>query len=204
MPAIRAAAVAEVGRSSGEWAFIDLGFASKSKSCGLLIGDGEPMVLSFSQLQSQVMSICAAGHNPLNLLLEAPLSVAFGANGNPTGRSVEKRESQSRYWYVGVGCSVLVAATYLLRSLHDLSRSREIRLIEGLVSFKPKGTRSSHTRDVTALRQVVWAPQSPIGRIVAPEDLASREGDRVMSAFLVSGMDFGVPPVVEVRGQQQI
>ena len=200
MSSIRAATVAEVTRSSGEWIFVDLGFAREAKSCGLLVGKGEARALSFSQLQSEVASICSSGHAPLNLLLEAPLSVAFGANGNPAGRSVEKRDAQSRYWYVGLGCSVLVAATYLLRSVFELSPTREIRLVEGLVSFKPKGVRSSHAADVTALREVAWHQSVSHGRIVAPGELASNKGDRVLSAFRVSGMDFGVPPVVAVGG----
>ncbi len=198
MSNIRAATVAEATRLSGEWVFVDLGFASEAKSCGLLVDEGEARAISFAQLQSELASICRINSAPLNLLLEAPLSVAFGPNGNPVGRSIEKRNGQSRYWYVGLGCSVLMAATYLLRSMHDLSRSREVRLFEGLVSFKPKGVRSSHTQDVIALREVAWSRDVPNGRIIAPEDIASNQGDRVISAFRVSGMDFGVPPVVAV------
>jgi len=130
MANIHAATIAEGGRSSGEWVFIDLGFASQAKSCGLLVGEDEARALSFSQLQTEILSNCIQRKTPLNALLEAPLSVAFGPNGNPTGRSVEKRNGQTRYWYVGLGCSVLVAATYLLRSIHDLPFHREIRLFE--------------------------------------------------------------------------
>lgn len=198
MPNIRAATVAEANHSSGEWVFVDLGFAREAKSCGLLVGEGEARALSFSQLQTEITSICGKGTAPLNVLLEAPLSVAFGPNGNPAGRSVERRNGQTRYWYVGLGCSVLVAATYLLRAMHDLSVNREIRLFEGLVSFKPKGVPSSHTQDVIALREVAWSHDASRGRIVPPEELASKQGDRVVSAFRVAGMDFGVPPVVVV------
>ncbi|MBY0269755.1 MAG: hypothetical protein K2X06_07815 [Burkholderiales bacterium] len=201
MANIRAATISEASRSSGEWVFVDLGFASEAKSCGLLVGDvneSEAKTLSFSQLKTEILSLCNTGTAPLNLLLEAPLSVAFGPNGNPVGRSVERRNGQTRYWYVGLGCSVLVAATYLLRSMHDLPVHREIRLFEGLVSFKPKGIPSSHTQDVIALREVVWSHDASRGRVVPPEELASKQGDRVVSAFQVAGMDFGVPPVVAV------
>jgi hypothetical protein len=200
MSTIRAATLAEIARTSAEWVFVDLGFASEVKSCGLLVGDGEARELSFSQLRAELASICNASSAPLNLLLEAPLSVAFGGNGNPTGRSVEKRNGQSRYWYVGPGCSVLVAATYLLRSIYDLSPSRDIRLFEGLVSFKPRGIPSSHTDDVIALRELVWSGSSLLGRFVGPEDLILNQGDRIVSAFHVSGMDFGIPPVVVIGG----
>jgi hypothetical protein len=70
--------------------------------------------------------------------------------------------------------------------------------VEGLVSFKPKGIASSHTADAVALREVVWQENSSRGRIIAPEELALSEGDRVVSAFRVAGMDFGVPPIVVV------
>jgi hypothetical protein len=200
MSTIRAATLAELTRASAEWVFVDLGFANEAKSCGMLVGDGKPRTLSFSQIRAELASICNASSAPLNLLLEAPLSVAFGANGNPTGRSVEKRNGQPRYWYVGLGCSVLVAATYLLRSIYDLSPSREIRLFEGLVSFKPRGIPSSHTDDVIALRELVWSGNSSLGRFVGSEDLILNQGDRIVSAFHVSGMDFGIPPVVVIGG----
>lgn len=198
MASIRAATIAEASRSSGDWVFVDLGFASRARSCGLLVGGGEAQTLSFSELQNAILALCIKQSKPLNVLLEAPLSVAFGPNGNPIGRSVEKRNGQTRYWYVGLGCSVLVAATYLLRSINDLPVTREIRLFEGLVSFKQKSIPSSHTQDVTALREVIWTHDPSKGRIVSPEALVSNQGDRVFSAFRVANMDFGIPPVVAV------
>src|SRR5262249_31144130 len=123
---IRAAVQAEVTRSSVEWAFADLGFASKAKSCGLLVGDDEARVLTFSELRNELVNLAKSSTAPLNLLLEAPLSVSFGASGNPVGRSVEVRDGKSRYWYVGLGCGVLVAATYLLRAVYEARPTREI------------------------------------------------------------------------------
>ncbi|MDP2833926.1 MAG: hypothetical protein Q8Q28_11680 [Pseudomonadota bacterium] len=201
---IRAGLTTEANRTSGEWVFVDLGFAQAVKSCGLLVGDGEPKEVSFSQLRTEILDIVAADGKPLNLLIEAPLSVAFNENGNPTGRRVERRKNQTRYWYVGLGCSVLVAATYLLRAVHDAQSKREIRLFEGLASFKPKGARSSHSNDVLNLREIVWEGNAKSGRIVPPEQLAASTTDRLLSAFLVAGMDFGVPPIVELGGQPQI
>ena len=197
---IRAGRPDESIQNSGEWVFVDLGFAQAAKSCGLLIGSGEPKEMTFSQLRAEVLKIIASCKKPLNLLIEAPLSVAFNAKGNPTGRSVERRPKQTRYWYVGSGCSVLVAATYLLRAIHDAQPNREIRLFEGLASFKSKGTRSSHSNDVLNLRNIIWERGLKSDRIVPPELLAVLKEDRVLSAFLVAGMDFGVPPVVALGG----
>lgn len=193
---IRAGLPSESNRDSGEWVFIDLGFAQAAKSCGLLVGDGKPKEISFSQLKVEILDIVAAEGKPLNLLIEAPLSVAFNTKGNPTGRSIERRGSQTRYWYVGLGCSVLVATTYLLRSILDARFSREIRLFEGLASFKTKSSRSSHSDDVLNLRKIIWEDASKSGRIVPPEQLTASPEDKLQSAFLVAGMDFGVPPVV--------
>lgn len=197
---IRAGIADEANRHSGEWVFVDLGFAEKAKSCGLLIGNGEAEEVSFSRLQARLLEIIAAGYKPLNLLIEAPLSVAFNEHGNPTGRSIEKRESQTRYWYVGLGCSVLVAATYLLRAIHDARSSRDIRLFEGLASFKPKGMCSSHSSDVHNLRKVIWDDSSKSGFIVPPEKLAVSPKHRLLSAFAVAGMDLGVPAVIVLDG----
>jgi hypothetical protein len=191
---------AEANRTSGEWVFVDLGFAQAAKSCGLLVGDGEPKEVSFSQLKTEVIEIVVAGGKPLNLLIEAPLSVAFNAKGNPTGRSIERREKQTRYWYVGLGCSVLVAATYLLRCIYDARPVREIRLFEGLASFKPKGARSSHGEDVLNLRKIIWEGAAKPGCIVSPQKLGASRGDIVLSAFRVAGMDLGVPTVIALRG----
>lgn len=197
---IRAGTPAEANRHSGEWVFVDLGFAEKTKSCGLLLGDGKPEEISFAQLTARLLDVVASAQQPLNLLIEAPLSVAFNEHGNPTGRVIERRESRTRYWYVGLGCSVLVAATYLLRSIHEADPRREIRLFEGLASFKPKGVRSSHSDDVLKLRKVIWDGGSKSGLIVPREKLGASPKHRLLSAFLVAGMDFGVPAVVALRG----
>ncbi len=197
---IRPGTLAEANQRSGEWVFVDLGFAEKAKSCGLLLGDGSPEEVSFSELKARLLEIVDSDRGPLNLLIEAPLSVAFNEHGNPTGRVIEKRESQTRYWYVGLGCSVLVAATYLLREIHDANPRREIRLFEGLASFKPKGVRSSHANDVINLRKVIFDGGSKSGFVVPAEKLAASSKHRVHSAFLVAEMDFGIPAVVALGG----
>lgn len=196
MGLIRAGTVAEARRESGDWAFIDVGFSEKSKSSALLLNDGPPELLQFGVLRERVAQLAGSTGRPLNLVIEAPLSVAFSKAGNPTGRSVERRELQKRYWYVGLGCSVLVAAQYLLHGIHSSSPKREIRLFEGLVSFKPKGVVSDHGADVIALRAAVWEPGTIKSEIVPPERLGADPADSLESAFSVIGLDFGVPPVV--------
>ena len=200
MTIIRAGSADEANRHSGEWVFVDLGFAEKAKSCGLLLGDGKPDEVSFSQIREKLLDVVASGEGPLNLLIEAPLSVTFNEHGNPTGRRIERRGKDTRYWYVGLGCSVLVAAMYLLRELHDASSNREIRLFEGFASFKPKGVRSSHTNDVLNLRNVVWDSEPTSGFVASADELAVSPNHDLRSAFLVAGMDFGIPAVVALDG----
>lgn len=204
MRTLYAAKAAEAHRENGDWAFVDIGFASNARSCGIAVNDDLPIELTFADLQIHLLQLARASDRPLNLVLEAPLSVAFSAAGNPTGRAIETRDGKARYWYFGLGCGVLVAATYLLRALYDGSRERDVNLYEGLVSFKPKKARSSHAADVLAMRGIVWQQQGFTGRVVAPEELRAAPLDRLQSAFVVAGFDLGIPPVIAVGPPKKI
>jgi hypothetical protein len=196
---MRAGHLRDVHRDSGEWLFVDIGFAREAKTCGLLQGGGSAEAVTFGVLRDRVVRAAIEGEAaPLNLLIEAPLSVAFTTNGNPTGRSIERRPEGTRFWYAGLGCAVLVAATYLVRAIASAKVKREIRIFEGFVTFKPKTARSSHIDDVLHLRDVVWQPEKYPGAITPPEKLALDPTDIVSSAFAVLGLDLGVPPVISV------
>lgn len=196
---IRAGDILEATKDSADWVFVDLGFSEKARSCGLLIGNEQPIEVTFSELRTRLLKIIAVADKPLNLLIEAPLSIAFNEHGNPTRRAIEKREGQTRYWYVGPGCCVLVAATHLLRAVYDAPPNREIRLFEGLASFKPKDVRSSHSDDVLQLRKVIWEGDSSAGVIVPAKELTVSPSHNLFSAFRVAGMDFGIPTVVALK-----
>lgn len=186
----------QIHRNSGEWAFVDVGFARDSKSSCLLVGDGEPTTLTFANLQQELVRLSRIDSGPLNLVLEALLSVAFTALGNPAGRSMEKSEHGHRYWYAGLGCQVTVSATYLLRAVLDAQPRRQIRLFEAFVSFKAKGATSSHPDDVREMRAVVWRSDRVLGEVVGPQGLLGPDAKYIKSAFAVSGFDVGVPPVI--------
>jgi hypothetical protein len=51
----------------------------------------------------------------------------------------------------------MVAALYLIRAISGTGGKEEVRLFEGFVSFKAKGSKSNHSRDVELLREVVEA-----------------------------------------------
>ena len=186
----------QVRPDSGRWVFVDIGFSRDKRSCGILVDDSDPRVVHFGDLVSTIAREMEKSPSPLNLLIEAPLSIAFNANGNPTGRKIEKRGTQHRYWYEPAGAAVLLATMHLLRRLHDVRYSREVRLFEGFASFKPKEARSSHADDVLILRSVAWGEK---GTIVDEHGLKMRDDDILLSAFAVSGMNYGIPAVVVVE-----
>lgn len=201
-----AARVDEVVRDSGDWIFVDIGFAQRgNQSCGIAFHDEDPSEVQFGDLATKVVTWISCRPGPLHLLIEAPLSVAFDAEGNPTRRCIERRKqggkTKTRYWYQSSGLRTLVAATYLLREvqcrLDATCFNGQIRLVEGFYSFKTKP--STHADDVRRLRRIVWKQGEPHDRIVQPSGLMTHRCHVVTSAFAVSGMDFGVPPVVEVR-----
>jgi hypothetical protein len=196
---IRAGLTTEIQWGSGKWIFVDLGFSRSNSSCGFLEGEGDPAEVKFSYLIKRVSEVVNQESSLINLLIEAPLSVTFTPDGNPTGRKFERRGRETRYWYVGLGCSVLVAATYLLRAIAQINSSKEIRLFEGLASFRPKGVISSHARDVLQFREIVKNLQIYKDLIIDPEYFKMESNDILCSAFRVANMDFGVPPVIIVN-----
>lgn len=193
---ICAGALEDIRRDSGLWVFVDVGFSREGRTGGLLVHDGTPRELTFAQLRSELTMLAKSGPEPMNLVLEAPLSAAFTATGNPAGRVMEKDETGHRYWYAGLGCQVTLAAAYLIRAMLEVEQGRDIRLFEAFVSFKVKGKRSSHAADVLAMRDVVWGAQDAAGKVIGPEELAGPHAARMQSAFQVFGFDCQVPPVI--------
>ena len=184
----------EIYEREGDWLFVDIGFSSTEETCGVLIGGDNPMEITFSDAKKFVVQESQQSGPPLNLVIEAPLSATF-RDGNPAGRSFERRGRATRYWYYG-GAALLVLATgHLLRGVLDGVPNRPVRLFEGFVSFKPYGVPSSHAGDVLSLWNVVLHPdQARI--IVPPGRIAVRRTDQVESSLKFAGMDFGIPPVV--------
>ena len=188
----------DISWSNGTWLILDVGFSNTQKSCGILLGDGEAECLTFSDAINEVIEI--ASRLPLlNLVIEAPLSVTFDKFGNPKSRSMEKEGGKNRLWYVGPGCAVLVAGMYLIKELYDSHPSGDVRLFEGFVSYKSKGTKSNHSKDVELLREVIKAVKNKSCRIIKPEEIKTDPGDTIKSAFEVMNLaDIGIPPIIKV------
>lgn len=202
---IRAGRAWEICKDSGEWMIVDLGFSATQRSCGIWTKAKGADVVEFGVLVKRVKKEAQkADPVPLNLLLEAPLSVAFNKRGNPTRRRCEtSKDGKYRLWYVNAGAATLIAASHLLQNLIGCQLQREVRLFEGFVSFKaPKdeanrseGKSNPHKRDVLQLKKAVWDRSRAC--IFAPEKLAQHQDDCIKSAFAFLCKDL-VPPVIRV------
>lgn len=198
---IRAGTTEEVRADSGEWVIIDIGFANSARSCGMLFAGGSPVEMQFGEAVAETCRFISLAKGPVNLLIEAPLSVAFDSRGNPKGRSIEKQDyGSTRYWYIGLGCGVMVAAMYLIAGVLKTEPEVEVRLFEGFVSFKKAGRKGSHCQDVVLLNEVVTNPERHSNSIVVGKKLKMEPTDTLNSAFLVAGVDLGIPPVIVGSG----
>ncbi|MGO9698876.1 MAG: hypothetical protein ACLPX7_06385 [Xanthobacteraceae bacterium] len=127
--------------------------------------------------------------------------VCFNANNNPAGRRIEREtiegKTKTRYWYAGLGCSVIVAAMYLVRAISDAAPPSVVRLFEGFVSYKDASVKTDHLADVRALREVVRDPIRFSDCIVSAANLREHQRDKIISAFEVCGVKAGVPAVIK-------
>lgn len=202
---IRAGSVREICKDSGDWMIVDMGFSARQRSCGIWTEASGVDVVEFGTLVKRVIEEARKSDSgPLNLLLEAPLSVAFNERENPTRRRCENsKDGKYRLWYVNAGAATLIAADHLLRKLNGCQIQRDVRLFEGFVSFKgPKGEAACskklgnpHERDVLLLKNAVWDPTQAC--IFAPENLKHKDSDTIQSAFAFLCKD-PVPPVIRV------
>jgi len=119
---------------------LDIGFSKNKKSCGLKIGGDGAKEYTFGEAVNEVKkalckkSLCKKPKN-VCLIIEAPLSVAM-KGGNPVGRCFEKKGGKTRYWYVGAGAAVALAAVRFINELKNCGSKARIHLFEGFLSFK--------------------------------------------------------------------
>ena len=166
-----------------DWIFVDIGFAPDKPSCGIAIGNQKAEEVRFAKLVEMVVEEVkkpGRSENPLYLLLEAPLSMAFTEDGNPWPRSFEAKPKKwnrvpgrfedlkdrtHRGWYRQAGAVTKGGAERLVWELRRCVRQREIRLFEGFVPRK-KGDEQQpgdHAEVVETLRDVIkWKTGCPI------------------------------------------
>lgn len=209
----------EINRESGFWIFVDVGFSSRDKSCGILIEEQMPRTMQFGCLAERLINEVTTPGPPINLLLEAPLSIAFDQRGNPARRSTDieigNERTEYRDWWYNAGAATLLATGHLLRLVEDCVIQREVRLYEGFASFKSSRTPWDriekfskddwpHVEDLLRLQCAAFGERQDF--VTGPNGLQMEAGDCLQSAFKFAGMDFGVPPVVKACkcGQDQM
>lgn len=171
---------------------VDLGFASKSKSCGLAwqVPGKELQIkrVDFGRCVEEVSRFLSV-NNDSTLIVEAPLSGLFHSTGNPKGRtpfeiSIIYGKPQSRYWYVGAGAAVGLGAIFLFTRVSSLVRpeSNTVNLFEGFISFKTN--RSDHAEDAVALLNSLREPTTAEIYDIKP----SAPGEYSVNMLAVSGL----------------
>jgi hypothetical protein len=132
---------------------VDLGFSGKSSTTGVawaLPSESGAKKHQFGEAVKAVAEKCRSLVE-VTLILEAPLSAAFNASGNPCPRGGFEREPQSRWWSVGPGAATALSALFFLRQLHSELKTANvtIHLVEGFVSGEASG---DHDQVAVALR----------------------------------------------------
>jgi hypothetical protein len=150
---------------------VDMGFSGKSASSGYAYrAAGEQQTRSENKtfadcLQTVAEQIDRAGD--VLLIIEAPLSAAFDGKGNPQPRGAFESSPKPRWWSLGPGAAMSLAAMHFLKRLaSQIPASRKCFLVEGYVV----GANSGHDADVAEAliqsacseRQCSW--QEPKGQ----------------------------------------
>jgi hypothetical protein len=150
---------------------VDMGFSGKTASCGYAfraasIGAIDSENKKFHDcLAAVVKQFQSVGEAVL--ILEAPLSSAFDRLGNPQPRGDFERHPKPRWWSLGPGASMSLAAMYFLkRFVEAVPAHTKCHLIEGFVV----GADSGHDADVAealidsfaGVQRCAWqAPAAP-------------------------------------------
>ena len=189
---IRAGRVANIYMESGDWFIVDVGFSSRNPTCAFAVGMEPPREVHFRVLVNTLMGEAVQGTSrPLNLLLEAPLSMAFNTAGNPKARDFEYHVGGVyRGWYYQTGASTMLTAANIIDELSKCRLRRRIRLFEGFAPLPG----ASHTRVVNMLRQVIVDQDADA--IVHPDAVITPGTGTVRPIFGIHGRDPKIPPVV--------
>lgn len=128
---------------------VDMGFSGKTASCGYAFRAAANCAIE-SENKKFHDCLAAAVKQFQNvgeaiLILEAPLSSAFDRLGNPQPRGDFERHPKPRWWSLGPGASMSLAAMYFLkRFVKAVPAHTKCHLIEGFVV----GADSGHDADV--------------------------------------------------------
>lgn len=117
---------------------VDMGFSGKSASSGYAYrAAGDQQICSENKtfadcLQAVAKQIGQVGD--LLLIIEAPLSAAFDRKGNPQPRGAFESKPKPRWWSLGPGAAMSLAAMHFLKRLAiEIPTSSRCYLVEGYV-----------------------------------------------------------------------
>ncbi|WP_159309318.1 hypothetical protein [Spiribacter roseus] len=225
------------------WVIVDVGFSSCVRSSGITINGGEipdpiqgyrsasstpkrPGDKHFGMLCPAILGWLNAHQSSgktgvLNLMLEAPLSMAFAKRstpgdepqrviqGNPIARvpdEIEVTESnamvgkQQRPWHAQPASGLMIASMRLIQELSTALEDWEIRLFEGFVSFKTVAGNGGHWEDTCKLWDALPT---------RPAVLADRDGPIInpqqglvtsITSLMDGASDGNIPPILRVIG----
>ncbi len=122
---------------------IDLGFSGEKRSCGFAtrvnFSSEIPKNIRFDECILRTANFINM-HPESVLIIEAPLSAAFNTKGNPQSRGSFESEPRVRWWSIGAGAAMALAAQYFLKGLTaKLPSNARCHLIEGFVSGADSG-----------------------------------------------------------------
>ena len=190
----------QINEHSGDWLIVDIGISPTTRSCGVWHGPDTLDAINFGKLVAlAIEKVERRGQPPLNLLIEAPLSIALRTDNGAALRLCDTWEGKKRFWHYQAGATTLLAAQMFLRALYECqTRQRKVRLFEGHVSFKVGGSTGAqgHKDDAWALREAVWNEKN--GQRFEPHKLIKEESKlRIESPFPFFKKDL-IPPVIRI------
>ena len=126
---------------------VDLGFSGASKSCGVAFHSTSAQLHSenctFPNAIRAVADFMRKTREGV-LILEAPLSAAFGPAGNPCARHEIERGTTPRWWSLRAGATMSLAALHFCRGLQShLPNNFRLHLVEGFVTGDASGEHSA-------------------------------------------------------------
>lgn len=232
-----------VDYAGSPWVIVDIGFSSNSRSCGVTINGNvipdpvegyrcttsTPDILGdkhYGMLSPAITQWLAHHHglrenHPVNLMIEAPLSMAFARRsepgeklqgvhqGNPVARAPDRLGNakhnglppdQRRLWYTQPGSGLMIASCRLIQELITTLDGCEIRLFEGFVSFKEGEGPKGHWRDTCKLWHALPAEDAENRLLSRP--IIDSQKHTAQSVLALIGLDSTdeVPPVLRVTG----
>ena len=132
---------------------VDLGFSGTSRSCGVASLDDKGTLRlvrrTFSECVAEVATHVRL-HSECVLVIEAPLSACFDGRGNPCARGPFEASPKPRWWSLGAGATMALAAQHFLRFVQQHMRSGTLHLVEGFVVGQDSGADATVASDLLA------------------------------------------------------